>query len=169
MVKNSIKYGLSIFLTLLTHVITDAGNNDLTYIKGIGKIPDSIKVFIAIEKYSKQYKIKSNILYNIAYNETRYKGPFNIKYNANKRSCDGAYGTMQILPATAKTHCNTHIKISHLKDVDSNIKYACQIINHYKNKYGTLQQALGCYSFGDPKSKLYHNHITKLNKKWTKS
>lgn len=48
------------------------------------QLPNSIKMYECIDKYSKKYNVPDYIAYNVAYLETRYKGPFHGNINTIK-------------------------------------------------------------------------------------
>ena len=45
--------------------------------------PISMKMYDEILRYSKRYKVPKHIAFNIAYMETKYRGPFHFDYEHN--------------------------------------------------------------------------------------
>ena len=60
-------------------------------------LPTSLYMYNLLEDKSEEYGIPKHILYNVAYLETRYCGPFHVNYNPHQRSYAGAVGPMQII------------------------------------------------------------------------
>ena len=46
----------------------------------------SLQMYEAIEHYSDSFNIPKHIVYNVAYLETRYQGPFHFNYNPYQKS-----------------------------------------------------------------------------------
>ena len=112
-------------------------------------IPDCLKVFYAIEKYSDKYQIPIRYAFGIAYMETRYTGPLTWDYNAKQRSYKGALGPMQIMPLTANLIWNEEIpkdKIIH--DIDFNIETSMKLLKILYEKYKNWKIVFGCYNTG---------------------
>jgi len=59
--------------------------------------PPCLQMYYYIEKYSEEYKIPRKYAYGVAYAETRYRGPFDWKYNHAQTSYAGALGPMPFL------------------------------------------------------------------------
>jgi soluble lytic murein transglycosylase-like protein len=77
-------------------------NLDIKSKKGEVNTPNSIIMYEMINKYSDIYEIPKYIAFNIAYRETRYRGPFHYDYDHKQGSSAGALGPMQIMPSTAR-------------------------------------------------------------------
>ena len=116
----------------------------------IGK-PTSMVMYDNLEKYSDEYDIPKHIIYNIAFLETRYEGPFDWSYDAARTSCVGAVGPMQVMPSTANLIHKTNVSVSKLKtDVRFNIETSVKLLQRLYKKYGNWEIVCGCYNTGKP-------------------
>jgi hypothetical protein len=85
--------------------------------------PTPLKMYELIDHYSNIYEIPKHIAFNVAYLETRYKGPFDWKYKPGQTSYAGAVGPMQIMPATANYVHKQKISKKNLKNnIELNIR-----------------------------------------------
>jgi soluble lytic murein transglycosylase-like protein len=117
-------------------------NNDMT---------NSMMMYENIEKYSQEYDIPKYILYNIAYLETTYQGPFDWKYNHRRESSVGALGPMQIMPTTANEIHKNKISTNKLKnDIGFNVKTSAIMLNKLYVKYKNWEIVCGYYNTGRP-------------------
>lgn len=115
------------------------------------KTPVSIKMYELLEKYSKEFNIPKYVAYNVAFKETRYRGPFHFSYNPHQVSCVGALGPMQIMPSTYN-HINngTFSKDEIMFDIEKNIKTSMKLLNKLYLKYNDWNVVCGCYNTGRP-------------------
>lgn len=117
-------------------------------------ISNSIKMYEAIEKYSKIYKVPKYIAYNVAYKETRYRGPFHWNYKHYQESYAGAIGPMQIMLSTAKAPVYSKgeeiTKEKLMNDIDLNVKISMRILRRNFEKTGSWKLACGKYNTGRP-------------------
>jgi soluble lytic murein transglycosylase-like protein len=119
--------------------------------KGLVTSPTSLKMYELIEKYSNKYQIPKHIAYNVAYKETRYRGPFHWNYNPSQVSCVGALGPMQIMPGTAKLVQKRYVPNDVLKnDLNVNTEISMKLLNMLFKKYKDWSIACGCYNTGRP-------------------
>lgn len=129
--------------------------------------PNSIKMYISIEKWSKELKIPRNIAYGIAYYESRYRGPLDWDYNHALTSSVGAVGPMQIRPSSAKFITGESITANRLKtDIDINIKTSMQLLRYLKNRFGTWERAIGFYATGRPEPNFYSRRVLAFKPTW---
>jgi len=113
--------------------------------------PTPIEMYQLIEKYADDYQIPRHIAYNIAYKETRYKGPFDWKYNPSLESFAGAVGPMQVMVATARGINRREISRNELKnDLEINIKTSMKLMRRLHDKYRDWGVACGAYNTGQP-------------------
>jgi soluble lytic murein transglycosylase-like protein len=113
--------------------------------------PTSMVMYENLEKYSDEYEIPKHIIYNIAYLETRYGGPFDWKYNPAKTSCVGAVGPMQVMPSTANLIRKEDVSVNKLKtNVEFNIETSVKLLKRLYQKYGNWEIVCGCYNTGRP-------------------
>jgi|LauGreDrversion4_2_1035121.scaffolds.fasta_scaffold746926_2 soluble lytic murein transglycosylase-like protein len=113
------------------------------------KTPISLVMYEAIEKYSEEYDIPKYVAYNVAYRETRYRGPFDWNYNPKQTSCVGALGPMQIMPRTSYSinkvvYSNEKIK----SDIELNVRTSMKLLRKLHNKYNNWSMVCGHYNTG---------------------
>lgn len=114
-------------------------------------VSSSILMYELLEKYSKIYNVPRYIAYNIAYKETRYKGPFDWDYNPERISSAGAQGPMQVMPSTAKLIQGKSIPVDELRtNLELNIETSMMLLEKLYNKYGSWKIVCGCYNTGKP-------------------
>lgn len=118
---------------------------------GLINPPNSLEMYELIEKYSKEYDIPRHIIYNIAYLETRYQGPFHWNYRPHQTSFAGAVGPMQIMPSTANMIKEKKISVKNLKNnIELNIEISAKLLHKLYKKYGNWGIVCGCYNTGRP-------------------
>jgi soluble lytic murein transglycosylase-like protein len=118
--------------------------------------PPSLTTFFLIEKYSKLYSIPKYIVYNIAYRETNYKGPYDWNYNPFVSSNAGADGPMQIKLSTANEINDTTTKRGVLKNnLEYNISTCFKLLDTLYKQYHDWGKVCGCYNTGSPVSNDY--------------
>lgn len=124
--------------------LSELGNSDVSS-------PTPLKMYELINHYSDIYEIPKHIAFNVAYLETRYKGPFDWKYKPNQTSCAGAVGPMQIMPSTANFVHKQKISKGNLKnDIELNIKTSMKLLHQLYNRYGNWGVVCGYYNTGRP-------------------
>jgi soluble lytic murein transglycosylase-like protein len=127
---------------------------DNSYLFGVGndiQLPTSLKMYNLLEELSEVYDIPKHIVYNIAFSETRYKGPFDLRYNPFLTSSSGAEGPMQIMPKTANGINNKKIDVKTLRtDLRLNIETGLKLLRRLYDKYGDWYLVCGCYNTGRP-------------------
>ncbi|MDX8391244.1 MAG: transglycosylase SLT domain-containing protein [Mariprofundaceae bacterium] len=77
----------------------------------------------------------------------------------------GAHGLMQVMPFWKKTLGS---KDDNLFEIETNIRYGCAILRMYKDRYHSLDRALGAYN-GSLGSHRYPNKIYKVMKRFKAS
>lgn len=146
--------------------IDKLGDSELNY-------PTPLKMYELIEHYAGVYNIPKHIAFNVAYLETKYKGPFDWKYKANLSSSGGAVGPMQIMPKTANYIHSQKISKDNLKNnIDLNIKTSMKLLNHLHKRYPNWEIVCGCYNTGRPIVNSYARFCvsnTNYQKNWTKN
>lgn len=111
--------------------------------------PKSIMMYESIERYSDEYKIPKKIAYNIAFKETRYRGPFHMNYNPHLTSSGGAEGPMQVLLSTARGVNRKDIRREQLRnDIDLNVSTSMMLLRRLYNKFGSWEVACAFYNTG---------------------
>lgn len=129
---------------ITNHIIEYKRNNG-------GNSPSSINMYENLEKYSDSFKIPKHIIYNIAYKETRYRGPFDWKYKHCLTSPVGAVGPMQVMPSTANMIHGKKISVKKLKNnIEFNIETSAKLLHKLFKKYGDWKIVCGCYNTGKP-------------------
>lgn len=113
---------------------------------------NSIKMYQAIEKYSEMYNVPKYIAYNVAYRETRYKGPFHWDYKHYQESFAGAIGPMQIMLATARSPIYSMgeeiTREELMNNIDLNVKISMRILSSDFEKTGNWELTCGKYNTG---------------------
>ena len=112
-------------------------------------VPSSILMYELLEKYSEKHNVPKYIAYNIAFRETRYKGPFDWDYDPELISPVGAQGPMQVMPSTAKLIQGRVISAEELRtNLELNIQTSMMLLERLYNKYGDWKIVCGCYNTG---------------------
>ncbi len=131
-----------------------------------GKIssPPCIQVHNCIEKYAEQYDIPIKYAYGVAYQETRYTGPFDWKYDHAQVSTAGAVGPMQIMFQTARMlFPNKNFSKEDLKnDIDFNVHCSMKLLKRLYDKYGNWKLVFGAYNTGRPLVNQYAENVYKF-------
>lgn len=141
------------------------GSSNLNY-------PTPLKMYELIDHYATIYNIPKHIAFNVAYLETKYKGPFDWNYKHNLSSSAGAVGPMQVMPATANYINNKKIPKETLKNnVEVNIKTSMKLLNKLYKMYPNWKLVCGAYNTGRPMINSYAIFCvnnTNYQKNWTK-
>ena len=136
-----------------------ASTVDSTY----GKLPESVKLFNYILKYSDEYSVPVNIAFGVANKESGYKGPLHTKYNPKLTSKSKAYGAMQIKLGTANSVSDEKItKSDLLNNTELNVRLSLKLLSQLKKQYGSWKLALGAYNTGKPVVNQYARNIIKF-------
>jgi soluble lytic murein transglycosylase-like protein len=134
--------------------------------------PACLQMYNIIERKSKEYKIPRYILYNVAYLETGYRGPFDWSYNPELTSSAGAQGAMQIITRYAHTHAGRYVTSKELRtDIELNITISCKMLRTLYKEYGRWDLVLGYYNTGYPQVNEYASYATSnknYKNKWYK-
>ena len=158
MVVKGIKY----FYLILVLCLIGAGMSLFSMVKpepefkleemgGKPNSPYSLQMYTSIEKYSKMYKVPKYIAYNVAYKETRYKGPFDWDYHGKLISSAGAKGPMQLLPSTANYISGKKISQKELlHNIDLNVEISMKLLNKLHKLYSDWGVICGYYNTGLP-------------------
>ena len=173
---NKIKFLiLSIFVLIVILALSSAGNQpkDTTVISidNIGKFtsndPPCLQMFNFIEKYADSFDIPKQYAYGIAYNETRYNGPFHWRYNHAQTSCTGAEGPMQILLSTARYLNKDGVSRERLRtDIKYNVKTSMYYLRRLYNRYKSWPIVFGCYNTGYPRVNDYARRVVNFKINW---
>lgn len=134
--------------------------------------PNSIIMYDNLESLSKKYGIPKHIVYNIAYLETKYRGPYDWNYKHNLVSSAGALGPMQVMPRTANFIRKDEVpKNVLLNDIQFNIETSLILLKNLYDKYKNWGVVCGYYNTGYPVINGYANFcISNKNykKNWLK-
>lgn len=130
--------------------------------------PPCLRMYDAIIKYSEEYGIPQRYAFGIAFEETRYGGPFDWKYKHSQVSSVGAVGPMQIMPSTAKNIWKDSLFTdSRLRnDIDFNVKTSMAILKELYIRYGDWKIAFGYYNTGKPIVNEYAENVYNHEMKW---
>lgn len=135
-------------------------------------LPTSLYMYNLIEDNADKYNIPRYILYNVAYLETRYCGPFHVNYNPHQKSFAGAVGPMQIITRYSHSYAGRKIKESELRNnLRLNIDISCKMLTKLHNMYGRWDLALGYYNTGYPQVNGYAKYASSTydyKQKWVK-
>lgn len=161
-------FGLILYNGTILNSIEKSNNSAVisNAVIGNNNIPVSLKMYYTIENKSDQYNIPNYILYNIAYLETRYKGPFDFGYNPYLESSAGAQGPMQVITRYAHHHYEGERKLNNYDlrtNIELNVDICCKKLNVLYKKYGRWDLVLGYYHTGRPVVDSYTKYI--LNNK----
>ena len=129
----------------------------------------SVVMYNSIIKYADMYEVPKEYAFALAYQETRYKGPADVKYKHIIASPSGALGPMQIMYSTAKLFVEDGEVLNKklLKsDIDLNVKLSMRILRALKDKHGTWGKAFGAYNTGKPIVNNYSKKILKKSYTW---
>ena len=111
----------------------------------------SIQMYFFIKKYADKYDIPDAYAFSLAYQETRYQGPLDLKYNHKQKSYAGALGPMQIMPGTANHIWGRNIPKGRLiSDIDLNVETSMKLLRKLHDKYKDWKLVFGCYNTGRP-------------------
>jgi soluble lytic murein transglycosylase-like protein len=125
----------------------------------------SIQMYFFIKKYAEKYDIPESYAFSLAYQETRYQGPLDLKYNHKQKSYAGALGPMQIMPATAKMIHGKSISARKLSsDIALNVEISMKLLRRLHNKHKNWGLVFGAYNTGRPCINQYAKNI--LNKQY---
>lgn len=119
-------------------------------------VPVSIEMYNIIEQKSKEYNVPKHIAYNVAYMETRYRGPFDWKYNPYLTSSAGAEGPMQIITRYAHKFVGRTVTPKELRtDLEMNVEVSMKMLKKLYGMYGRWDLVLGYYNTGYPQVNEY--------------
>ena len=91
--------------------------------------PTSLHMYYLLINASKKYDIPKHILFNVAYLETGYKGPFHWQYNPYQTSFAGAQGPMQIITRWSHSYAGRTLTPKELRtDLKLNIDVSCKML-----------------------------------------
>lgn len=121
----------------------------------------SLQMYESIEHWSDSFNIPKHIAYNVAYLETRYKGPFDFDYNPQQTSSAGAKGPMQIIPRYAKAFGGKRATAKRLlQDIDLNVMVSMKMLSKWHSIYHDWGKATGAYNTGQPIINSYAQYAT---------
>ncbi len=113
--------------------------------------PKSLQMYYHIERYADVYDVPLYVAYNIAYIETKYKGPYDWEYDPCKSSPSGALGPMQIMISTCNKINKESVSRSKLKnDIEYNIETSMKLLHRLYEKYHDWEKVCGSYNTGKP-------------------
>jgi len=111
----------------------------------------SLQMYESIEHWSDSFNVPKYIAYNVAYQETGYRGPFHFDYNPYQKSYAGAVGPMQIITRWAHPYVRRRLSEKELKtNIDLNVKISMQMLQKWYQIHGDWTLACGAYNSGQP-------------------
>jgi soluble lytic murein transglycosylase-like protein len=109
------------------------------------------KLYEGIDHYSDSFGVPKHIAFNIAYQETGYRGPFDIGYNPRQTSFAGAVGPMQIIPKYGAPFAGRTITGQELMDNPTlSAHLSMKILRYWYDRFGDWVLACGAYNSGKP-------------------
>lgn len=130
----------------------------------------SLQMYESLERWSDSLDIPKHIAYNVAYLETRYKGPFDFNYNHIKTSSAGAVGPMQIIPKWADKYAGRRVTDKELRqNIDLNVMVSMKMLRTWYSIYNNWEKACGAYNSGQPISNdyaIYASNNKDYKSKW---
>jgi soluble lytic murein transglycosylase-like protein len=130
----------------------------------------SYRMFYLIETYSDSFNIPKYVAYNVAYKETRYRGPLDTLYNPYQTSKAGAVGAMQIMPRYASYFAGFDVTRNQvMKDLELNVWLSMKILAKHYKQYKSWSLACGAYNTGKPITNEYAKYCEKnleFTKQW---
>lgn len=125
----------------------------------------SVQMYFYIKKYAKEFRIPEAYAFSLAYQETRYQGPMDLRYNQAQTSFAGALGPMQVMPSTAEMIYGKKVSNHRLlTDVKLNVFISMKLLRRLHNQYKNWGLVFGAYNTGRPCINEYATNI--LNKKY---
>ena len=120
-----------------------------------------LQMYYYLDKYSQEYGVPLDIALGVAYQETRYQGPFHWTYVHNITSPSGAVGPMQVIPRYAtKFNDGKRVSASELRNnIELNVRVSMRMLSYLKRRYGSWGLALGAYNTGKPCLNSYATRI----------
>jgi len=107
------------------------------------------RMYNAIVLYADSFDIPLNVAFNIAYLETRYRGPSDSLYDHRKTSKCGALGAMQIMPQYASHYAGFKVTKQALRDsLELNVFISMKIMSENYKKTKCWKKAAGKYHTG---------------------
>lgn len=133
----------------------------------------SLEMYESIEKFSDSFKVPRYIAYNVAYQETGYRGPLHLNYDHKKTSFAGAVGPMQIIPRYAHHFAGRRVTEKELREnVQLNVYLSMKMLRYWYNIHRDWTLACGAYNSGKPIRNdyaLYAAANKDYKNKWIKS
>ena len=127
------------------------------------------RMYYLIETYSDSFCVPRYIAYNVAYKETRYRGPLDTLYNPKLKSKAGAIGAMQIMPQYASYFAGREVSKNELMhNLETNVWLSMKILAQHYEKYKNWTTVCGVYNTGKPilnkYAKFCGNNVEFVNK-----
>lgn len=126
----------------------------------------AIQMYFYLNKYAAEYSIPLEYAYAVAYQETKYKGPLDLKYNPALTSTAGAVGPMQIIPSTANYIMEQHVDVTELRtNIELNVQISMKLLRRLYDRYHNWKLVFGLYNTGRPVINQYALNVVKFNRK----
>ena len=158
----------SAIIAIFTTVSTYADNDSITLDSiSVNSEHVSVRTYMYLRKYAKEYRVPIKYAYSIAYLESTYRGPLDMKYNPYLASKCGAVGPMQLMPKTASSVAGYRVQKHVLKkDIRLNIELSMKLLRELHDKHQSWPKAIGAYRSGRPIITPYVRKILRHEYKW---
>jgi len=152
-------YVVGSMLTFILLVFNIPSSESIEFEEYNNKTATSLEIYKSIKKYSRQYNVPDYIMFNMAFKETSYRGPFHWNYNSQRISSTGALGPMQIIKSTADWVTGEKIeKQELLTNTDLNVQISAKYLNMLYKRYKDWNLVCGYYNTGYKKTNDYSNY-----------
>jgi soluble lytic murein transglycosylase-like protein len=109
-------------------------------------------MYFYLDKYSIEFGVPMEIAMGVAYQESRYRGPFHWNYNHAQSSGAGAEGPMQVLLSTAHYINKDNVSREYLRtNIEYNVKTSMKLLRKLYNRYHDWKICFGYYNTGYPR------------------
>ena len=161
--------GCGYFLYNLEHEVSE---KQLYEMGSDNTSPTSLHMYYLLVSASKKHNIPQHVLFNVAYLETGYRGPFHWNYNPYQTSFAGAQGPMQIITRWSHAYAGRRLTDKELRtNLELNIEISCKMLVRLKKMYKRWDLALGFYNTGYPMVNSYAQYASgtyNYKQKWIK-
>lgn len=167
----NVKHVLCIIIVFVLSILTGYTKTNYTLLDStsIDSKHVAARTYFYLRDYAAKYDVPIKYAYSIAYVESTYQGPLDLKYNPYLASKCGAVGPMQLMPKTASSVAGYKIQKHVLKkDIRLNIELSMKLLRKLHDKHKSWPKAIGAYRSGRPIITSYVHKILRHEYKWVK-